>query len=91
MEAAQAELFDVAKQTHAEAEALRNLWIRVIPGCTPTMDAVSTWLGIAGYVKVARAIHATERLNQKYGGHLKPSQLVQFVKQQLVKVEIINR
>ncbi len=91
MEAAQAELFDLGKQTHAEIEALRNLWVRVIPGCTPTMDAVSTWLSIAGYVKVARAIHATERLNLKYEGHLKPSQLIQFVKQQLAKEEIQTR
>lgn len=91
MEATQADLFDLGKQAHAEVEALRNLWVRLIPGCTPTMDAVSTWLSIAGYVKVARAIHATERLNRKYEGHLKPSQLIQFVKQQLAKEETINR
>jgi hypothetical protein len=91
MEAAQAELFDLGKQTHAEVEALRNLWVSVIPGCTPTIDAVSTWLSIAGYVKVARAIHATERLNQKYEGRLKPSHLIQFVKQQLAKEKIKNR
>jgi hypothetical protein len=83
--------FDAGKQTYTEAEALRKLWMRVIPSCTPTMDAVITWLGIAGYVKVARAIHATERLNQKYRGQLKPSQLVQFVKQRLVKEENNNR
>jgi hypothetical protein len=46
---------------------------------------------VAGYMKVARAIHATERLNRKYEGHFKPSQLIQFVKQQLAEVEINNR
>jgi hypothetical protein len=91
METAQAELFDLGKQAHAEIEALRNLWMRVIPGCTPTMDTVSTWLAISGYVKVARAIHATERLNKKYEGRLKPSQLIQFVKQQLAKEETNTR
>jgi hypothetical protein len=91
MEAAQAELFDVGKQTQAETEALRNLWMRVIPGCTPKMDAISAWLSIAGYVSVARIIHATERLNQKYRGQLKPSQLIQFVKQELVNRESNKR
>jgi len=91
MEAAQTELFDVGKQAHAEAEALRKLWTTVIPGCTPTMDAISAWLSIAGYVKVVRVVHATERLNQKYEGQLKPSQLIQFVKQQLAKEESNNR
>jgi hypothetical protein len=79
--------FDATTQTHAEAEALRSLWVRTIPGCTPTMDAISAWLSIAGYVTVARVIYATERLNQKYRGQLKPSQLIQFVKQQLGKEE----
>jgi hypothetical protein len=84
-------LFDVGKQAHAEAQALRSLWTTVIPGCTPTMDAISAWLGIAGYVNVARIIHATERLNQKYEGQLKPSHLIRFVKQQLVQEESNNR
>jgi len=36
----QAELFNSTKQASVEAGALRDLWIRLIPGCKPTLDAV---------------------------------------------------
>ena len=91
MKAAQSELFDVGKQTRAEVEALQDPWTRMIPGCTPTTEATSAWLSIAGYMGVARLIHATARLNQKYRGQLKPSQLIRFVKQQLAKEKEIGQ
>lgn len=81
MEPTQAEPFDVGKQTHAEIEALRNLWMRMIPSCTPTRDATHGWLKQLSYYEVAKCIHATERLHRKYAGELKPWQLFKYMEQ----------
>jgi hypothetical protein len=75
---AQAE-FAATRQTTAEINALRNLWISLIPTCTPTFDATYRWLQQLSYYEVGKCIHATERLHRKYAGKLEPWQLLKYM------------
>jgi hypothetical protein len=77
---AQAE-FAAACQTAAEIDAVCNLWIILIPTCTPSFDATHGWLKQLTYYEVAKCVHATERLHRKYAGELTPWQLFKFMKQ----------